>query len=126
MDYRVYAIQHKKTGRIYVGSTKQHIPERIMQHLWVLRRGEHPNELMQEDFNEYGEEYEYFDLGEYDTFVDGSFVGRQAEHEFMEKYGTDNPAIGYNYNDPYFRKKREIAIKNGEPIPNKAVIEDDE
>lgn len=124
--YKVYAIQHKGTGRIYVGSTTQEITERFMQHIWALRRGKHSIELMQDDFDKYGEDYDFFDLGEYNSFIDNHFVGRQEEHNFMDKYGTDNPAVGYNYNDPYFRKKRQFNIKNGEPIPNEITFEEDD
>ena len=123
---RAYAIQHRHTGRIYVGSTEQRVDERIMQHLWALRRGDHRNELMQEDFDKYGENYNYFELEEFDTFVDNQFVGRQVEYDYMEKFGTDNPAVGYNQNDPYFRRKQRLNVKKGEPIPNDAGFEEEE
>ena len=126
MDYKVYAIQHRVTGRIYVGSTTQEIPNRIQQHLWALRRGSHNNELFQEDFDKHGEDYDFFDLGEYNTFIDNHFVGRVEEHRYMEKFGTDNPAVGYNYNDPYFKKKRDFGIKKEEPIPNIVTFEEEE
>lgn len=123
--YRVYAIQHKTTGRIYVGSTKrQDITDRIMQHIWKLRRGEHPIELMQEDFNRYGENYDFFSLGEYREYADNKDVMKQKEYDYMEKFGTDNPAVGYNYNDKYFNKrKNRLEIKEGEPIPNEIILD---
>lgn len=126
--YRVYAIQHKGTGRIYVGSTKQKdISNRIMQHIWMLRRGEHPIELMQEDFNRYGENYDFFSLGEYHEYADNKDVMKQKEYDYMEKFGTDNPAVGYNYNDRYFsKKKNQLDIKDGEPIPNEITLDEEE
>lgn len=126
--YRVYAIQHKDTGRIYVGSTIQkNIADRIMQHIWMLRRGEHPIELMQEDFNRYGESYEFFNLGEYSEYADNANICRQKEYDFMEKFGTDNPAVGYNYNDRYFNKKKnQLDIKDGEPTPNEITLDEED
>lgn len=126
--YKVYAVQHKATGRIYVGSTKQKdISNRIMQHIWMLRRGEHPIELMQEDFNRYGENYDFFNLGEYKEYADNNYVSRQKEYDYMEKFGTDNPAVGYNYNDRYFNKKKnQLDIKDGEPIPNEITLDEED
>ena len=125
---RVYAIQHRHTGRIYVGSTtKMLIEGRIMQHLYALRGGRHTNALMQEDYNKYGEDYDFFDLGEYeDQFSSDPWAGRRPEYEYMEKFGTDNPEIGYNGNDPYFKRKKELNIKKCEPIPNSITFTEEE
>ena len=53
MDY-VYLLKNKVTKRVYVGRTC--CPEkRFQQHISALRSKRHNNDLMQKDFDEYGE-----------------------------------------------------------------------
>lgn len=113
---KVYAIQHKGTGRIYVGSTKN-VHNRFLSHLQQLKNGKHTNTAMQDDFDKYGEEYSLYVL---DTISD---IGQKGlEYYWMEKLKTYDPRIGYNGNDPHFRRKHpsfEVVIEEGEPIPNR-------
>jgi len=99
----VYAIQHSKTGKIYVGCTKN-VERRICEHVKMLLRGNHPNERMQADYNEYGGEYFYFVLfgayAAYDAFL--------AERLFMSLLGTRDLEKGYNSTD----NSKEFALSN--------------
>lgn len=109
----VYAIQHKVTGRIYVGKT-QNLNERLYAHLIALKRGRHDNELMQTDANEYGCDFNCYIL---DTINNVS--ERKKEHEWMDKLNTGDKRVGYNYKDVHFRFRRKpIPITEGLPIPN--------
>ena len=116
-DYprKVYAIQHNTTGRIYVGSTKN-VTNRYWAHMGDLRNGKHCNKGMQKDFNEYGENYSLYIL---DTIETGK--QKDIEYYWMEKLKTYDPKIGYNKNDPHFRRKypQEVPIVKGIPTPNR-------
>ncbi len=117
-EITIYALQHCRTGRIYVGRTKD-LTGRIYSHLRALASNSHPNELMQRDYNDYGDDYELFVLAKTeDTYPDM----RDAEHYWMEKLNTGDPRIGYNYKDNHFKSSGiEIPeITPGCPTPNKA------
>lgn len=109
----IYAIQHKPTGRIYVGSS-QNLDERLHAHLSALKNGTHPVELMQEDADKYGLDYEFFILDKYESCWDS-----RKEYEWMLKLNTGDPECGYNYKDAHFRNRRkQIVISEGIPTPN--------
>ena len=44
----IYKITNNKNGKIYVGQS-QNVYEREAEHFVALRRGKHPNKLMQKD-----------------------------------------------------------------------------
>jgi group I intron endonuclease len=50
----VYRIKNLITGYIYVGHTQDY-EYRIRNHFNRLRTGNHPSQLMQEDYNKHGE-----------------------------------------------------------------------
>jgi len=51
----IYQIKSKQNGKIYVGETLRG-ELRWKQHLYELRVSRHPNSLLQEDFDKFGEE----------------------------------------------------------------------
>lgn len=109
----IYAIQHRKTGRIYVGSS-QKLEERLHAHLLALKNGTHPVELMQEDADKYGLDYEFFILDKYESCRES-----KKEYEWMVKLNTGDPKCGYNYKDAHFRNRRKpIVFSEGIPTPN--------
>lgn len=113
----VYAIQHCPTGRIYVGRTTS-LKQRLEAHFRSLKSHSHPNELMQSDYDEYGEDYEVFVL----EVVENTYpLKRDAEIKWMEKLNTGDPRVGYNHRDNHFRYPGvELPeITPGVPIPNK-------
>lgn len=89
----VYAIVHNKTKRIYIGSSEQ-VSSRINNHICSLRRGKHPVELMQSDFNEYGEDYSFYQLDTEPTIYE-----KDREMYWMNFFRTKDPNFGYNYKD---------------------------
>ena len=59
---KIYGIRNKKTKRIYIGRSKN-VEERIRNHLYAVRNGKHSNELMQKDFDAYGEKsFEFVEI----------------------------------------------------------------
>lgn len=109
----VYAMQHKKTKRIYVGATFN-IQDRIYCHYADLKGKRHKNELMQADVDKYGCDFEVFILDKYERIAD-----RSIEVEWMDKLNTGDKRVGYNYKDAHFRNRRkDIVISDGVPTPN--------
>lgn len=118
---KIYAIQHNKTGKIYVGSTKN-LETRISDHMRNLRRGTHQNTSMQEDFDKHGDDYTVFVIDKMENYGE-----RSKEVEWMRKLKTYDPEIGYNENDPAFSNIiSTINIVEGVPIPNGGRDDEDE
>lgn len=90
----VYAIQHNKIKKIYIGSSTN-VEKRYFQHINALRRGKHIVEDMQKDFDRYGEDYSLYILETINRYED-----RFKEYEWMLKYKTNIREIGYNYKQP--------------------------
>lgn len=109
--YTIYAIKCKETKRMYIGRTKQSTEERIKAHLTLLRSKKHTNKLMQEDYNQYGEDnFEYYELEK-----EVSFKDRNRECFYMDKYKTCNSKYGYNTRDNHSRARGSIQIIKGMP-----------
>lgn len=103
---KIYAIKHNVTKRMYIGSSSD-VEIRYKNHIYSLRRGQHPIEDMQKDFNEYGEDYSVYILEELTVHDD-----RKNEYKWMRKYNTITRGVGYNYKD----KEREVlTLKNSVP-----------
>lgn len=90
---KIYAIQHNATKRIYIGSSGD-VDGRYRSHIYALRKGKHPVEDMQDDFNRYGEDYSVFLLGEIHSRAD-----KRTEYEWMVRYRSHIRGYGYNYKD---------------------------
>lgn len=106
MDY-VYLLKNNKTKRIYVGRTC--CPEmRFKEHMGQLRNNRHKNELMQSDFNQYGETsfaFEIVDEGE-------NITRKGIEGGWMLKLKTYDKQYGYNYKDPFVWSNKGKSTKN--------------
>jgi group I intron endonuclease len=50
----VYTITNTKNGKVYIGSSGGHIPERWRQHQYLLRKGTHHSAHLQGAWNKYG------------------------------------------------------------------------
>ena len=113
----IYAIQHCPTGRIYVGRTTS-LEQRLRAHFLSLKNNSHPNELMQSDYNDFGNDYEVFIL---EIVEDKYPIKRDAEYKWMDELNTGDQRVGYNYKDPHFKQSAmELPeITPGIPIPNK-------
>lgn len=109
---KIYAIQHNKTKRIYIGSSIRP-EERYMSHIYNLRAGKHPVEDMQSDFNEHGENFSFYILDEWENFAD-----RTKEYDWMHKYNSTQRGIGYNYKDhEKAHSTARIDVVDGLPLP---------
>jgi hypothetical protein len=111
---KVYAIQHNETKRIYIGSSYD-VETRYLNHLYALRNHKHNNEDMQQDFDEFGEDYSLYVIDEITTFEDV-----KREYEWMKKYKSYIRGTGYNYKDQKkIEEKTKIPFKEGLPeLPN--------
>ena len=90
---KVYLIQHKNTGRIYIGSSSN--PERrYLTHMYQLKAGLHPVEDMQKDFNEYGFNFTFTLIDEISDQSEAS-----KEYQWMKVFKSYNRGVGYNYMD---------------------------
>ncbi len=104
MDFprTVYAIQHNKTSRTYIGSSKN--PEkRVRSHLSALRSGRHSIKDMQDDFDLYGDDYTITYLEEITDYSD-----RFHEYDWMYRYNSHIRGKGYNYMDRFTQEKPTI------------------
>lgn len=112
---------HNVTKRKYIGSTDRGT-WRIDDHLKALRRGNHPNEYMQNDFNEHGEDYSFYCLD-----VIPTHFHKDREYYWMAVFETYDKEKGYNCKD---RAAQPINIENFpeiskeeiEPIKNRDLI----
>ena len=111
----VYALQHNKTKRIYVGCTER--VGRIDRHLSSLKSGKHKVELMQRDCDENGLDFTAYTL----EIVDG--VGWDAEKKWMQYFCTGDERYGYNYKDVKATCENPVDRRNeliGFPIYNES------
>lgn len=94
----VYTITNKITGRTYVGKTSRRFPPaRIAKHFEALRSNRHKVEMMQDDFNKYGE----------DSFDE--LEGDRMEVFMMKVLRSQDRRFGYNYKDRSGTSKYAIA-----------------
>lgn len=90
----VYELKHETTGKAYIGIS--HNPKRrLNQHLCLLRRGRHPVEDLQTDYNKHGEMFSFRILEEV-----LSIDKRSREFAWQLKLRTLERHRGYNYKDP--------------------------
>lgn len=97
MKAGIYKIQHKESGRIYIGSSVDY-KLRLRKHLEILRRGQHCNSALQNAFNAYGKEAFEFKL----ILVCDPENLLMYEQCFMDYYKSYIKPHGYN-----IRKKAE-------------------
>ena len=103
MTGQIYMIRHNVTGRMYIGRS-QDVTKRTNAHFKLLRKGEHPVEDMQDDFDKHGENYSVSVLGNAST-------NPKLETEMMDKYQSCVRGIGYNYNDPHINRENRKKAK---------------
>lgn len=104
MKKEIYAIQHNKTKRIFIGQSENAglvIKNRILR----LRKNNDSCESMQKEFNEFGEDYSFFILETYDNYRDGNRLSM-----WLYKYPAEQL-----YNAP--PKKASIVVKFSEGVP---------
>lgn len=90
----IYYIDNHKNWKGYVGCSSNTLAKRWGQHKYLLRKGEHPNPQLQEDWNRYGEHS--FSAFVIDRCETNEMYDREAYH--IKRLGTKDPEIGYNIN----------------------------
>ena len=70
---------------------------RIYNHVHLLKRGKHPSETLQHDFDTYGNDLSYAILAECNT--GDTYTLHRLEKFYMVILDTKNPAKGYNVCD---------------------------
>lgn len=118
MDFprKIYAIQHNKTKRMYIGSSCK-VVERISHHMSLLRSGKHPVEDMQKDFDEHGDDFSASVLEVITEYDD-----RNKEYEWMRKYRSRERGIGYNYKDTIAERLERIHSCTNNQHENSRVV----
>ena len=93
----IYIIENLITGKIYVGKSKN-INSRLKQHKRALNKNYHVNAVLQNDWNEYGENNFKFDILKY---TDDNKKLLYYESYYADKYickGLYNVGKLYNHN----------------------------
>lgn len=97
----VYLLKNIQTGR------SCHPDLRLRQHMNNLKAKKHPIQLMQSDFNKFGEKSFEFEI--VDKFKE--FTRNDSEIQWMMKLKTYDEKYGYNYKDPHFLYRGRIPTK---------------
>lgn len=109
MKSGVYSIYCKVTDKYYVGQSLD-IEERVNHHLSRLRNNKHKNELLQSDYNKYGEDAFIIKVEKY---IEPQFLNSLETH-FMEFYNSINNGYNINNTKVIIRKEdkdRQLAIQ---------------
>lgn len=95
----IYAIVHRSTGRVYVGSTAS-IKTRVSYHRSKLRNTKHDNSYLQNSWNKYGEDafsFVILELCEVSHLLD-------RESYWMDQTGCCDKSVGFNLDTIAVRK----------------------
>ena len=88
----IYYIDNERNWKGYVGCTTNSLAKRFGQHKYLLRRNQHPNKRLQEDWNKYGEQaFHAFVIAE---CPDDKMYEEERRH--ISRLGTMDPGVGYN------------------------------
>jgi group I intron endonuclease len=87
----IYSIVHKKSGKLYVGSTYCNFYDRFCSHRSTLNRNCHSSILLQRAWNKYGA-----DAFEFKVLELGSSELHERELYYINLYKTYSPKFGYN------------------------------
>lgn len=91
MKAGVYKIEHKESGRIYIGSS-ENIQKRLSAHRWRLQRKVHPNKALQNAWLKHGTEAFIFAPLLYCSIDDLLFYEQRA----IDEYKSHTKPYGYN------------------------------
>ena len=96
----IYAIQHNKTKRIYVGCTSSF--RRVRKHFQLLSRGKHHSKSMQSDYDTFGDDFSTYTI---EIFSGNSNESASREDYWIKYFMADIPEFGYNDSRCYKRFK---------------------
>lgn len=86
----IYLIKNNKNNKIYIGGTKN-LHKRGMVHKYYLKKNTHPNKLLQNDYNLFGENAFEIELVEFCNKTDL----KTKEQYWLDFYNCNSPN-GYN------------------------------
>jgi group I intron endonuclease len=87
----IYKITNTLTNKVYIGSSTN-ISNREYKHFWMLKKGIHDNEYLQNSFNKYGVDFFKFEIVEY--CESNELI--EKENKFIDLYESNNLNKGYN------------------------------
>jgi len=82
----IYKIICLANGKCYIGSTIQKPKNRMMQHIYELRKNRHHSSKMQNCFNKYGEQSFWFEIIEVVSSVESLFQREQYWINILDSY----------------------------------------
>lgn len=91
MDSGIYLIKNILDDKVYIGSSIN-LKDRRYKHFWMLERGIHDNQHLQNSYNKFGEEnfkFEILENCEYNLLV-------EKENYYIEKYKSIDSEFGFN------------------------------
>ena len=88
----VYAIEHIASGRMYIGSTKRPLYLRWNEHRRELKRKQHHNRHLQEDWNTYG--CHAFEFRSIEQCLQNEIIIR--EQYYLDRYRALDGGLLYN------------------------------
>lgn len=98
-DIGIYIIKNITTGKIYVGSSA-YISQRKSCHFGKLKRGIHPNKLLQNSFDKHGVDNFRFEILELIEFSEDKNIIKEKlierEQFWLDKYMSYKKENGYN------------------------------
>ena len=87
----IYKIQNKIDQKVYIGSSVN-LDNRRAKHFWMLNKGIHDNEHLQNSFNKNGDTnfiFEVLENCEKETLI-------ERENFYIEKFNSNDSSFGYN------------------------------
>ncbi len=87
MNSGIYQILNTRTGRVYIGSSKN-VSKRFREHLKALQNGKHINTHLQSSFNKHGEDAFEFKVIEYTTDLFEREAYYIAEYDLLYNMGS--------------------------------------
>lgn len=91
MDSGIYLIKNILDDKVYIGSSIN-LKSREYKHFWMLKKGIHDNQHLQNSYNKFGEETFKFEILE--NCEDELLVER--ENYYIEKYKSIDSKFGFN------------------------------
>lgn len=94
----IYAIVHRESGKVYIGSAGNSFRQRWQQHKHQLRKGRHHSILLQRAWNKYSEfafDFKILEIVPKDEWLDNQYL-TDVEQTWLDSTQAYDPEKGYN------------------------------